>query len=719
ACADVNGDGVVTSGTASDDVNLVSIHNSDATSDGLNYDLNDDGLVTSADTSAATAQVGSRCTRNISMSPKTPLNFTTASPASQQSYRVWAWADPSSSISETNEGDNQDWDKYQVTPLDFTIVVSPNEWRMDNDEVKTFNVTVSWTPSWDPFNPPPKMTLTATESVGKFELKFQATGTNSYTFTKNGDSYGALLDIASKDTPVGDYFVTIQGVTDTYALDKSTEILIKVRKRAWIQDTGGGDVGSLGDISSFVPAGRDNVDYLAVAEGTIINFSSAKNWLVTNYSASGGIETGFNDITKVYDELWARFGAGKAQDFNCSGKPLCTDLPVDNDVFAYPLAAAGNSGVGYPALEIANVITIASGKPTLIFVNADLNINGDINLTGGKRVVFIVKGDINVNPSVKTLNGFFLTQETFRSGFSIVAPATIPSQNIGQSSGIPDRSFAMAVGDDNLPRIMYYNTTNGTLVFSRCKGDLLDFGDTPCDDFVNEWTSVAVDTIGSSHTDAGMTLNNLGDGNPNNDYALIAHDVGGVTYIGCQNLNCTLRTEMTIQNDVNVTEGWVVNIDVGPNHLPQVSYGYETTISPFVEGLRYARCTGDGLDADIIACSSADEWQITTVKGELAIGAIDNTLDHSLAVGDGNLPQIVYGGSGNLIHFRCTGDGQDADSAPCNDAVYEWLPTSIESGSSTLDKSIALSNLRNPSDDYAQIVYTRGTLGGGVTAFKY
>jgi hypothetical protein len=94
-----------------------------------------------------------------------------------------------------------------------------------------------------------------------------------------------------------------------------------------------------------IPDKTPNSDYLVIANSNINNFYSAKDWLVENYSSSGGINTDFTAGSE-FDELWDRFGSSKATDWGTDG-----EIPSNPDnlgVYAYPSIDAINSSSAIP-----------------------------------------------------------------------------------------------------------------------------------------------------------------------------------------------------------------------------------------------------------------------------------------------------------------------------------------------------------------------------------
>ena len=139
---------------------------------------------------------------------------------------------------------------------------------------------------------------------------------------------------------------------------------------------------------SSVPGGV-NADYLAIAEGAITKFQSAKQWLVGGYSPLN-IYPQLNPT--MYDTLWDRYTkrcgpvsvdasdrdhVRTAVDSGCSIlKHNSPNLIIDN--------ASWSAGPGY------------NGEAAVVFVEGYMEIDRNIKVSADTGIIFIVRGDIKV-----------------------------------------------------------------------------------------------------------------------------------------------------------------------------------------------------------------------------------------------------------------------------------------------------------------------------------
>ena len=161
---------------------------------------------------------------------------------------------------------------------------------------------------------------------------------------------------------------------------------------AWFQ-TQGADVGAQGAITSQkAPAANAyNSQYMIIGNSTNTNIVSQK-WKFTN---SGGSNVGPLMPAATYTYLAERF-LGKATDRgNCSiivtGLNKCTPSGGTWTIGA-STASAGNS---------------------VMFVQGNLIITGNVTAAGNNTVTFVVSGNISVNTNVSQLDGLYVAGGNF------------------------------------------------------------------------------------------------------------------------------------------------------------------------------------------------------------------------------------------------------------------------------------------------------------------
>ena len=155
----------------------------------------------------------------------------------------------------------------------------------------------------------------------------------------------------------------------------------------------------------------DNAEYLAIANGLIANFSSAKDWLVYPY---GSITLG---APKVYQELYTKFATSNI----CQVVQGSGAIPNVQGIFRIGNPNFSTSG----ALDVAGRTpagcTAQTGKDaTVVFVDGDLNITDNLPYT--RATVFIVGGNVTISAGVQTINAILLADRSVSTGTNSSGP---------------------------------------------------------------------------------------------------------------------------------------------------------------------------------------------------------------------------------------------------------------------------------------------------------
>jgi hypothetical protein len=203
--------------------------------------------------------------------------------------------------------------------------------------------------------------------------------------------------------------------------------------KPWLK-TIGGDVGSIGKIemardpasSPAIPGA--NAEYLTISAAAITNFSSVKNWLVSDYSDYGGLSIPPLPTSGVYDALLTSYrrlcdpvtpsgntpGAVAAAASTCNILQYPGDLTIDNDAWG---------ATGY------------SGDPAVVFVTGNMIIERDIKVAPSTGLIFVVRGNISVTwnlgpPAqlVRQIDGIYITNGEFNTR-GVVGDCSLGSNN--------------------------------------------------------------------------------------------------------------------------------------------------------------------------------------------------------------------------------------------------------------------------------------------------
>ncbi|HSX58538.1 MAG TPA: hypothetical protein VLE47_04715 [Candidatus Saccharimonadales bacterium] len=178
---------------------------------------------------------------------------------------------------------------------------------------------------------------------------------------------------------------------------------------------------------AYNPLYPSNADYLAVANGAISNFISAKNWLLPNYALDSDASA-TSGGANYYNYFWNTIGVNRAADWTPSGGCTITgslpatgcqlsttaDLPdsgsgVTNFRYKKPSGSPTLTDVTY------NITSASSGNPTVVFIDGNFYVNKDILVSGNKKWIFVVNGNVWVNPTVAEIDAVIITSGKFES----------------------------------------------------------------------------------------------------------------------------------------------------------------------------------------------------------------------------------------------------------------------------------------------------------------
>ena len=149
--------------------------------------------------------------------------------------------------------------------------------------------------SFTPGACPPTADIKANGSDGPITIPFNTAATISWTSTDATSCIVSSPDDNWTGTNNSGISTVNLTATVTYTLNcsgpggaASDSVRVDVSSppvEPWIQITNGGDVGVKGsiDMATAPPGSNKNVPYVAIAEGGMILFESAKGWLVKNY----------------------------------------------------------------------------------------------------------------------------------------------------------------------------------------------------------------------------------------------------------------------------------------------------------------------------------------------------------------------------------------------------------------------------------------------------
>jgi hypothetical protein len=186
----------------------------------------------------------------------------------------------------------------------------------------------------------------------------------------------------------------------------------------WLKTTGG-DVGSatteINMSRDDPPLPTDNADYLVIVGGAtnrITNFTSARDWLIEEYSDPEGIAIRPEPVGgSMYDALYDKYTRQCGPfDVNASTpNPIAQEITnndcniLQHNADDLTINDAAWKNVGY------------KGDPAVVFVSGDMSIGKDIEIDADTGLIFVVNGNIRIDASVDRIDGIYIADGYFNT----------------------------------------------------------------------------------------------------------------------------------------------------------------------------------------------------------------------------------------------------------------------------------------------------------------
>ena len=366
------------------------------------------------------------------------------------------------------------------------------------------------------------------------------------------------------------------------------------------------------------------------------------------YVASGEFNTGTNSVTPpraatdvgfftsvtwdgvekmaYYDEENGHLKIAVCTFFDCR-RPITATVdpdPIDNH----------NVGL-YPSI----VIDPVSGFPMISYYD-----NGDATCdsTGECRLKFAKCDD----PNCSGEDEYITVVEQFP---------------VGKSTG---KYTSMAIGEDELPVISYWNEDKTSLKVAKCTGDGDGDGIT-CNE-MGDWDKNTIDDSGDVGEYTSITVctdSTCPDHNPMISYYDATNK--DLKFAKCDDPACSLPITVTTMVEPpgerigEFTSIAVCNDSSCADHNPVISYFDNSNFR-----LKVAKCDGD-TDGDTIPCNSPTDWQTNVVDGTpVSTNSVGPYTSITLDPTNG-FPLVSYQGAGDGL---CDSPGECATLvAKCND----------------------------------------------------
>jgi hypothetical protein len=190
----------------------------------------------------------------------------------------------------------------------------------------------------------------------------------------------------------------------------------------WLKTTGG-DVGSA---TTEIDMARDdppipgyNADYLVIAGGAtslITNFTSARDWLIEEYSDPDGIAIRPEPVGgSMYDAMHEKYTRQCGPiDVNAGAPgPIAAAITPNCNILRHNIDDLTITAASWQALSY-------TGDPAVVFVRGDMNIRSNIEIDADTGIIFVVNGDIRIDASVDRIDGIYITDENFNT-YEVVA----------------------------------------------------------------------------------------------------------------------------------------------------------------------------------------------------------------------------------------------------------------------------------------------------------
>ena len=203
--------------------------------------------------------------------------------------------------------------------------------------------------------------------------------------------------------------------------DSNTTVTILPRKNWW--QTQNMDVTTTGKISSFLPSsnyfdlkGPDSPGIPVYNSGTPPSWGngsvSETGWLAnTPVSSASGYNYNyfFSRVPAEVKNSWNQNIGVFSGGVSITTPPSYSSLPESG---GYRWAWIKKDGFTF--LSINGDISV--NQKLIVFVDGDLNINGNISVGSSGFVMFVVSGNISIGPSVDSVSGIYLTNGQFKTG---------------------------------------------------------------------------------------------------------------------------------------------------------------------------------------------------------------------------------------------------------------------------------------------------------------
>ncbi len=260
------------------------------------------------------------------------------------------------------------------------------------------------------------------------------------------------------DLPAVDEFYTLE-ITDFDIFDKGADTKLYMKptnepaQKAWGCDPAVSSyvelqIGSPSLVILYANAQYFNGEYLAIADGSITQFLSSKDWLVKNYEPQPGDGLNYPELLQgdIYKYLWDKFGSGRSETLACGDLPSTSGIYECEGDFVY---------IGELGTNNVEAVVFITGNMT-IAVNLPVN---SVN----QKIIFVVNGNITVpashnfppllNTDVVQINGFFITNGTFTSeqpNLPSIGPLNVNGGVIAQTDIVLERDLGTdCMGDCN------------------------------------------------------------------------------------------------------------------------------------------------------------------------------------------------------------------------------------------------------------------------------
>jgi hypothetical protein len=387
---------------------------------------------------------------------------------------------------------------------------------------------------------------------------------------------------------------------------------------------------------------------------------------------------------------------------------------------------------GGTTLSSANFLTLNTGSSLLgigtTSPTEQLSVAGRLYV-GGSGTSTIennlkVLGNLQVGAGTVTITGNSVTFSGNLLPSTSAASTSATTATTTLDSNTNTNYASLAIGNDGLPIIAYYDGNNGDLIVTKCGNASCTSGNasTTVDsaDSVGQFASIAVPSdglpiisyydqtnddlkvvkCGNASCGSGNTITTVDSGSGgswtsiaigNDDLAVISYNAqttnGDLKVAKCNNADCSSSTLTTVESAGDV--GYGTYITVPSDGLPVISYRSESGQG----SVRMAKCGN-------ASCSSGNQVNFIADAGTNGVGSWT-----SVAVGPKGLPLIVY--QRNTSDKTQLGIVECGNSA-CNNGLNNHSTIEINA-SSDIEMSVAIGGdglpviVTTSSDNFSEI----------------